>query len=48
MSIKVHYLHSHLDNFPDNCGDYSDEQGEGSIKISKRWKSDIKGDGIIS
>ena len=27
MSIKVHYLHSHLDNFPNNCGDYSDEQG---------------------
>ena len=29
MSIKVHYLQSHLDNFPNNCGDYSDEQGGG-------------------
>ncbi|UYV68576.1 hypothetical protein LAZ67_6000124 [Cordylochernes scorpioides] len=28
MSIKVHYLHSHLDKFPDNLGAYSDEQGE--------------------
>ncbi|UYV67629.1 hypothetical protein LAZ67_5001403 [Cordylochernes scorpioides] len=28
MSIKVHYLHSHLDKFPDNLGVYSDEQGE--------------------
>ena len=35
MSIEVHYLHSHLDNFPDNCGDYSDEQGE-------RFHQDIK------
>ncbi|UYV67635.1 hypothetical protein LAZ67_5001413 [Cordylochernes scorpioides] len=28
MSIKVHYLHNHLDKFPDNLGAYSDEQGE--------------------
>ncbi|UYV70175.1 hypothetical protein LAZ67_7002094 [Cordylochernes scorpioides] len=28
MSIKVHYLHSHLDKFPDNLGAYSDAQGE--------------------
>lgn len=28
MSIKVHYLHSHLDSFPDNLGDLSEEQGE--------------------
>ena len=28
MSIKVHYLHSHLDRFPENLGDYSEEQGE--------------------
>ncbi|UYV78908.1 hypothetical protein LAZ67_17000237 [Cordylochernes scorpioides] len=28
MSIKVRYLHSHLDKFPDNLGAYSDEQGE--------------------
>ncbi|UYV64906.1 hypothetical protein LAZ67_3002365 [Cordylochernes scorpioides] len=28
MSIKVHYLHSYLDKFPDNLGAYSDEHGE--------------------
>lgn len=28
MSIKVHYLHSHLDGFPENVGDISEEQGE--------------------
>ena len=36
MSIKMHYLHSHLDWFPENCGDVSDEQGE-------RFHQDIKG-----
>jgi len=28
MSIKVHYLHSHLNRFPDNLSDFSEEQGE--------------------
>ena len=28
MSIKIHFLNSHLDYFPENCGDYSKEQGE--------------------
>ena len=27
MSVKVHYLHSHLDRFPENLGDLSEEQG---------------------
>lgn len=35
MSIKVHYLHSHLDRFPENLGDVSEEQGE-------RFHQDIK------
>lgn len=35
MSIKIHFLHSHLDRFPDNLGDYSEEQGE-------RFHQDIK------
>ena len=35
MSIKVHFLFSHLDRFPDNLGDYSEEQGE-------RFHQDIK------
>ena len=28
MSIKVHFLHRHLDKFPDNCSDVSNEQRE--------------------
>ena len=28
MSLKIHFLHSHLDFFPSNCGNVSDEQGE--------------------
>ena len=28
MSIKVHFLHSHLDAFPENLGDVSDDQSE--------------------
>ena len=34
-SIKIHFLHSHLDRFPENCCDYSDEQGECSHKDIK-------------
>lgn len=35
MSIKLHFLFSHLDYFPENLGDYSEEQGE-------RFHQDIK------
>ena len=28
MNLKLHFLHSHLDYFPENFGDYSAEQGE--------------------
>ena len=35
MSIKVHFLHSHLDRFPENLGDVSVGQGE-------RFHQDIK------
>ncbi|UYV74137.1 hypothetical protein LAZ67_11002222 [Cordylochernes scorpioides] len=28
MSLKIHFLHSHLDFFPDNLGSVSDEHGE--------------------
>ena len=28
MSLKIHFLDDHLDDFPPNCGDYSDEHGE--------------------
>lgn len=35
MSLKMHYLFSHLDYFPQNLGDFSEEQGE-------RFHQDIK------
>ena len=35
MSVKVHFLHSHLDYFPENLGKYSEEHGE-------RFHQDIK------
>ena len=28
ISLKMHFLHSHLDFFPENCGTVSDEHGE--------------------
>lgn len=28
MSVKMHFLHSHLDYFPENLGSYSEEHGE--------------------
>lgn len=28
MSIKVHYLHNHLNHLPENLSDLSEEQGE--------------------
>ncbi|GFX31140.1 uncharacterized protein TNCV_2026431 [Trichonephila clavipes] len=35
ISVKVHFLHSHLDYFPENLGAVSEEQGE-------RFHQDIK------
>lgn len=35
MSLKVHFLHSHLDKFPENLGDFSEEQGERSHQDMK-------------
>ena len=35
MSIKMHYLFSHMDRFPENLGAMSDEQGE-------RFHQDLK------
>ena len=35
ISIKEHFLHNHLDRFPANCCNISDEQGE-------RFHQDIK------
>jgi len=35
MNLKLHFFESHLDYFPENLGDYSEEQGE-------RFHQDLK------
>ena len=35
MNLKLHFLYSHINEFPENLGDYSEEQGE-------RFHQDIK------
>lgn len=52
MSLKVHFLNSHLDYFPENLGDVSEEQGERfhqDIKLMEkryqgRWDINMMGD----
>ena len=43
MSIKVHFLHNHLDRFPANCGAVSDEQGEHFHQDIKEMKTRYQG-----
>ena len=53
MSIKMHYLYSHLDFFSDNMGDISDEHGERfhqDIEMMEKryqgvWDEAMMGDG---
>lgn len=46
MSLKIHFLGSHLDHFPKNCGDCSDEQGERFHQDIKEIEKDFKGKDI--
>ncbi|UYV69610.1 hypothetical protein LAZ67_6004089 [Cordylochernes scorpioides] len=47
MSLKIHFLHSHLDFFPDNLGAVSDEHGErfhqDISSMEKRYQGSLKG-----
>ena len=45
MSIKVHFLYSRLNLFPENLGDVSDEQGERFHQDMKTRRKDTKEDG---
>ena len=38
MSLKIYFLDSHLDFFPDNLGAISDNTGNVSTKTSLPWK----------
>ena len=46
MSVKLHYLHSHLHWFRENLGDFSEEQGNASTRICKQWRKGTKERGI--
>ena len=56
MSLKLHFLHSHLDFFRDNLGDVRDEHGERfhqDIQVMEkryqwRWDEAMMGDYIWS
>ena len=43
MSIKVHFLHNHLNRFPTNCGDVSDDQGESFHQDIKEMETRYQG-----
>jgi len=47
MSLKIQMLHSHLNFFPDNCGMFSDEHGELSIRKMQCWRKDIRKSGPL-
>jgi len=42
MSLKIHFLESHLNTFPENLGDVSEEHGEryhqGIMAVEKRYQ----------
>ena len=52
MSIKLHFLRSHLAGFPENLGDVSDEQGERfhqdisniEVRYQSRWDATVLAD----
>ena len=43
MSIKMHYLFSHMDRFPENLGSMSDEQGERFHQDMKEMETRYQG-----
>ena len=43
MSLKLHILHSHIDEFKDNLGDYSEEQAERFHQDVKSYEERCKG-----
>ena len=45
MSVKIHFLNSHLDKFPENLGSVSDEQGEHFHQDLKMMEDRYRGDG---
>ena len=46
MSLKVYFLHAHLDYFRQNLGGMSEEHGKRFHQDIKAWKLDTKIDGM--
>jgi hypothetical protein len=42
MSLKVHFLHSHLDFFPENVSEVGNEQDECFLQYISQWNTAIK------
>ena len=47
MSLKTHFLHPHLDFFPENCGAVSDEHGEGFHQDISSMEKRYQGNGTV-
>jgi hypothetical protein len=45
MSVKVHFLHSHIGYFPENLVRFSEEQGEIFHQDIKEMEKRYRGDG---
>ena len=43
MSLKIHFLHSHLDFIPPNMGEISDEHGERIHQEIKEMENPYQG-----
>ena len=46
MSIKIHFMYTHLDKFPENCGTIVLSKFGVSTKLSRWWRKGTNGDGI--
>ena len=46
MGLKIHFLESHLDFFPDNLGEVSENMVKDFTKTFWLWKSGTKASGL--
>lgn len=45
MNVRLHFLHSHLDKFPDDVGDKQSERFHQDIQVIEERKMGPKNDG---
>ena len=46
MNVKLHFLHSHIEFFPANLGDVSENKENVSTRTSRTWKRDTREGGM--